>query len=155
MARAADPPLYARRPYAFALVFIGGALGTASRDALTESHVFDAAASIWVINVVGSLLLGLVIAIAFRGESLRGGSSPGPRFSRRSHTLRLLLGSGFLGGFTTYSAFAVLVAAQTGAGDPLGALMFGVSAVVAGFLACWLGLVIGSIGSQRLEEPQA
>jgi CrcB protein len=74
-------------------VVVGGALGVLARAAIT-GPLADSDAALWAtfgINVAGSLLLGVVIGAL--GE-------------RRPH-LRAFLGTGILGGFTTYSAFAV------------------------------------------------
>ena len=109
------------------LVVLGGALGAASRAALVLP--FDANSTPLApvvmtlsINVVGSFLLGVVVGVLGSGS---------PR-------LRAFLGTGLLGGFTTYSAFAVQVA---GLGDgrasialvvAVGSLFFGIVAAVAG-----------------------
>lgn len=82
-----------------ALVGVGGACGTAARqllgDALGTTHDFPIGT--FLINVVGAFALGFLL------ECLAwSGSDAGHR--RR---IRLLLGTGFLGGFTTYSALAV------------------------------------------------
>jgi len=45
-----------------------------------------------IVNVVGSFLLALLMQVALSGD-------------RISPTLRLVLATGFLGGFTTYSSF--------------------------------------------------
>jgi fluoride exporter len=45
-----------------------------------------------IVNVVGSFLIALLMQLSLSGE-------------RISPTLRLVLATGFLGGFTTYSAF--------------------------------------------------
>ncbi|MGA8852252.1 MAG: CrcB family protein [Aeromicrobium sp.] len=77
-----------------ALVLVGGAVGTLGRHGVAES--WAASSSVWpwptfVVNIVGSLALGLVVV----------------RMTRPDHDGRLLLGTGLLGGFTTYSAFAI------------------------------------------------
>lgn len=80
------------------LVAIGGAIGTAARhllgDAIGTSHDFPLGT--FVINIFGAFLLGVLL------EGLvRRGSDAGHR-----RTLRLLIGTGFMGGFTTYSSLA-------------------------------------------------
>lgn len=86
-------------PTAVALVFVGGTIGTATRAGLTAlSTPFVAQpVSTLLINVIGAFLLGLLLEYL----SLR------PVLSRRNNDLKFLLGTGVLGGFTTYSALAV------------------------------------------------
>lgn len=78
---------------------MGGTGGTLGRYGLTE--VLPAPGGlplgIFLINVTGAFALGLLLeALARRGPD-----------EGRRRTVRLLLGTGFLGGFTTYSALTV------------------------------------------------
>lgn len=122
------------------LVFIGGSLGTATRAAFTlvipPADGFPA--TIMGINLAGALLLGALL------EALsRRGADEGPR--RR---IRLLLGTGFLGGFTTYSALAtdsVLLAA----GSPALALLNALGTLVLGAAATWFGIVLAALVDSR------
>jgi len=81
----------------YALVFVGGAVGAGIRIVLGQwwgsGSTFP-----WptfVINITGAVLLGALYG-------LTGPSSP-PGVGQ----LRLVLGTGLLGGYTTYSTFAV------------------------------------------------
>ena len=107
-----------------ALVATGGAVGTLARYGLDEAlgTVGEVPASTLAVNLVGALALGLLVG---HGVSTR---------------LRLLLGTGLLGGFTTYSAFAIQ-AHDLGAGGDLvlGAAYAGVT-VVGGLVLAALGL---------------
>lgn len=113
------------------LVALGGTLGTAARGALTL-----AAPGPWpvvAINVTGALLLGLLLeALARRGpdEGVR-------------RDLRLLLGTGALGGFTTYSTFAAGAVGLASA-DPGRALGVVAATLVLGTLAAAAGVAVGS-----------
>lgn len=86
-----------------------------------------------VINLVGAFVLGVLLEVLTRS---------GPDHGAR-RTIRLLVGTGFLGAFTTYSTFAVdadrlFVAGRFGAGlGYLAASLLG--GVVAAFLGIWLG----------------
>ncbi len=110
------------------LVALGGAAGTAGRAALllVESDAWQAVA-IPTVNIAGSFALGLVTGFAVRL------AHPG-----RARVTRLLLGTGVLGGFTTYSSFSVL--AVTGVSPWLTA-----ATAVAGPVAAWLGLGLAAV----------
>ncbi|WP_144712446.1 CrcB family protein [Curtobacterium pusillum] len=115
------------------LVALGGAIGTAVRALLAEAFPAhdDISWTILGINVVGAFCLGLLLeALAHRGPD-RG----------RRRTLRLFVGTGVLGGFTTYSTLAddtaqLLVAGRWGAGTGYALLTvaLGLLAVTAGVL---------------------
>lgn len=129
-----------RPPFlAFALVGAGGAIGTALRYLAGEA-VPDGAASvpstasllvILAINVLGSGLLGALVG--------RLGRNPGDAADRG----RLLLGTGVLGGFTTYSTFALDVVELARAGASLWAVGYPIVSVSLGLGAAWWGLNLG------------
>lgn len=118
------------------LVFIGGALGTASRQglALLFPPVDSVPYTILAINVLGAFLLGLLL------ESLAQHSSE----QRRHRVWRLLVGTGFMGGFTTYSALAVDTALLLGGNSPLAGLAYALGSVVLGFLAAAAGIILSA-----------
>ncbi len=124
-------------PATLAIVFLGGTLGTAAREAL--GLALPASAGIpWAIltaNLVGAFALGLLLEALVR----RG---PDHGIRRR---LRLLLGTGFLGGFTTYSALATDTALLLGAGDGWVAAAYGIGTVVVGAVATFAGILLGSL----------
>jgi CrcB protein len=119
-------------PHLVALVLVGGIGGTATRD-LIERGVGSADGFPWAtfgINVSGALLLAVLV------ETLaRRGSDVGAR--RR---WRLLLGTGFLGGYTTYSAFGVQTDTLVRDGRPGLALTYALATVLAGLLVSLLGI---------------
>ncbi|MEM8627487.1 MAG: fluoride efflux transporter CrcB [Pseudomonadota bacterium] len=87
------------------LVMLGGAVGAGLRYVVTvlaTRHFGDGfAVGTIAVNVVGSLAMGLVMAWLVARFALPGGlSDPG-------NSVRLLLATGILGGFTTFSAFAL------------------------------------------------
>jgi CrcB protein len=106
------------------LVVLGGALGTAARAALL---LIDAAAwqtlAVPAINVTGGLLLGILT-----GVIVRRGDSPGARAGRQ------FFGTGVLGGFTTYSTFALQAAEGASAWLTLATVVLGVFAALLGLL---------------------
>lgn len=86
-------------PTLILLVFVGGMGGTLSRfwlDGILPTPLGLPLPTL-LINLSGSFLLGLLLEALLRTGPDRG----------RSRMVRLLAGTGFLGGFTTYSAFAV------------------------------------------------
>jgi CrcB protein len=91
------------------------------------------------INLLGALLLGLLLEVLLRHGPDAGG--------RRS--LRLLLGTGLLGGFTTYSALATDSAVLLHAGAAGFAVAYALGTVLFGGLATWLGIVIGAALHRR------
>ena len=87
------------RPAFWGVVWVGGTAGTAARYLLNRAvpPVAGVPLGTLTINVAGAFALGFLL----EGLTRRGPD----RGARR--VLRLLLGTGFLGGFTTYSALAV------------------------------------------------
>lgn len=132
------------RPGYIALVFAGGALGTLAR------HLLSLVIPEWggmpvptlVVNVTGAFLLGwLLSALSHRAPDAAAGHGP-DHGARRA--LRLLLGTGFLGGYTTYSAFAVDVDGLIASADLGGAALYGLATVVLGAAATLCGIALGS-----------
>jgi CrcB protein len=119
----------------FAYVGLGGAVGACSRYSLSvllSTQQFSLPYATLMVNVAGALMAGF-LTIFFMGKATAGGS------------LHLLLVVGFLGGFTTFSAFSVetLRLAEAGnfllAAGNVGLNLFGsLVAVTAGaYLARW------------------
>lgn len=129
-----ERPLY-RRPSVWAVVWLGGAAGTGARYLLSGAVGSPAQApvAIAVINVVGAFLLGVLLP----GLARRG------RDEGRRRTVRLLLGTGFLGGFTTYSTLAVDTVTMLSDGQPGHATTYAVATVLIGGLASYAGIRLG------------
>ena len=137
-------------PAVLAAVAAGGALGACARWALTrQSHAAQAgeilsqAAKILTINIAGSFLMGILIAAALR-RSL-------PRLARP------FLGTGLLGGFTTFSTFAYDAQSLARAGHGLLAAGYVVATPVLAVTACWLGVQVSHrvLGGSPPTEPEA
>lgn len=123
------------RPQSLVWVAFGGTLGAAAREALILGMP-DAGAIPWAIvlaNIVGAFLLGLLYAAL---------STMSPGHPQRARRLRLLLGTGFCGGFTTYSTLALGVVLLAGSGGVFWAVAYGLGTVLLGALATWLGMVV-------------
>jgi len=124
------------RPATLAIVFAGGTLGTAGREALTLL-IPPTGGVPWAVltaNLAGAFALGLLLeALARRGAD-----------HGRRRMLRLLLGTGFLGGFTTYSALATDTAALFGTGGAGLGVAYALGTVLVGALATLAGIVLAS-----------
>ncbi|MBM9465344.1 CrcB family protein [Aeromicrobium sp. YIM 150415] len=136
-----DPDLPSPRPAyhapsSIALVFAGGVLGTGGREALSLAipPVDGVPLTILGINVAGAFCLGLL---------LEGLHRRGPDHGRRRR-LRLLAGTGFLGGFTTYSALAADTAMLLGDRPSGVGLAYALGTLVLGAAATWAGIAAAS-----------
>lgn len=115
------------------LVALGGTVGTAARLglslALPDGGGFPVA--VLLANIVGAFLIGVLAARLPAAADLR-----------------LLLGTGVLGGFTTYSAFMTgTLALWTQA--PLLAFAYAAGSLVLGLAAAALGLRLGRLRARR------
>jgi len=114
-------------PRVLGATVVGGAVGVLARG-LIIAPVVDPAAVPWVtlaINGVGSLLLGVIVGW----------------LDDRRPLARAFLGTGVMGGFTTYSAFAVATALWVS--TPWLAAGLAAASIVAGVLGALVGLFIG------------
>jgi CrcB protein len=112
---------------ALVAVSAGGALGAFARYGLGLAGTFPW--TTFAINVTGCLLIGaLIVAVTER---------PG------THPLvRPFLGTGFLGGYTTFSTYTVDVHVLVGAGRIPEAVAYLLGTLVAALTATWLGMRI-------------
>ena len=121
------------------LVAVGGALGTLLRAALEAAHPAAPGGfpwTTWAVNVVGCFALGLL---------LTGWVRPGlaPRWWRP------LIGTGFLGAFTTFSAVMHAVASLERSGSAGTALAYLGLSFVVGVASAAAGSVVGSRIARR------
>ncbi|WP_045277590.1 fluoride efflux transporter FluC [Microbacterium oxydans] len=115
------------------LVALGGTIGTAGRLALglllPEHGGFPIA--VLLANIVGAFLIGVLAARPF-----------GRLGDAAAAEVRLLLGTGMLGGFTTYSSFMTGTLALW-ADAPVVAAAYALGSLVLGLGAAALGLRLG------------
>lgn len=105
------------------LVAIAGGLGVLSRYGLSSAVHGDALPWMTVaINVAGSFVLGVLVVVPLGSEELR-----------------TTLGVGFLGGFTTFSTFAVQAVLDVDSGNPQRAFVYVAVSVIAGIAAAAAG----------------
>lgn len=102
------------------LVALGAAVGAPLRFAIASRFDGRVPWGTLVVNVAGSALLGVLSAMALSGNAMA------------------LLGTGFCGGFTTYSAFAV----QTHGLGPWRGTAYAVGTIAVSLAACALGFWI-------------
>ena len=133
-------------PAALGLVILGGVLGVAVRALvvvpLTAAglHPLVVPGVTLVINLLGSLLLGVIVGW----------------LADRHPRARLLLGTGVMGGFTTYSAFAVQALTTSSASPYVGILLMAIS-LFGGVFAAVVGLAFGRRIADRpgeVERPE-
>ena len=133
------------RPGLIGLVLAGGAAGAPVRYAISQLWTTPTGGFPWstfTINVSGAFALGLLLEVLGRA-----GADTGHR-----RALRLLLGTGVLGAFTTYSTLAVeadlLVRAHR---DDLAA-SYAVGSLAAGLIACLAGILVGGAGHRAVTR---
>lgn len=120
------------------LVAAGSAVGGAARYAVAVALPYDPAGgtipvATLLVNLVGSVVIGLVSGLAMPGGLLAG--SPGAT---------LFLGAGILGGFTTFSAFSEQTVLMLADGEPYLALGYMTLSVWACIAGAAVGLMVGS-----------
>ncbi|HEX9058339.1 MAG TPA: CrcB family protein [Ktedonobacterales bacterium] len=117
------------------LIGAAGALGTLARYGLgiwlARRHLVHPAVVTFVINVSGAFAIGLVFTA--------GGFHIGPL----APTIRLVLGAGFLGGYTTFSTLSVETVSLARRGQTLHAWVNALGTLLAGALAAAAGMMAG------------
>lgn len=121
-----------RDPRLLVLVGAGGAVGTLARWAVSTGVpvVSGWPLATLAVNLAGSFALGLLLESLLR----RGPETPALR--RR----RLGLGTGFCGGFTTFSSFAVELDRLVSGGQAATALGYAAVSLLGGLVAVVLGI---------------
>ena len=120
-------------PGLLAAVAAGGVLGSLGRYAvgLALPHVSGAFAwSTFLVNVTGSLAMGVLVVWVLS-------------MARPHPWLRPFLGVGVLGGWTTFSSYALDIHAMVQAGHGLVAAAYLVGSLVVGLVAVGLGITLG------------
>lgn len=121
---------------ALLLVALGGALGSVARyklSGLILHHTIDwrFPAGTFAVNVIGCLVAGVLAGLAEKHDLL-------------SADARVLLFTGVLGGFTTFSAFGLETMFLLKRGEVGIAAANVIVSVVAGLLALWIGMEAAS-----------
>jgi len=118
----------------YVLVFLGGGLGAAARHWVNRTALTvvgaDYPAGTLAVNIAGSTAMGMLAAwFAFRGETTTAGE-------------RLFLTTGVLGGFTTFSAFALDARVMWERHDVVVALVYIGSSVILSILGLIAGMFV-------------
>lgn len=115
------------------LVALGGSVGAVVRyliaDAVRTTAPFYGATGTLIVNVVGSLMIGLLLGTASEPKTL-------------TESTRLLLVTGFLGGLTTFSSLAhetVRLSTREAGGSLTLGLSHLSANVILGLAAVWVG----------------
>jgi CrcB protein len=112
------------------IVGLGGMLGSMFRYIATLSFsTSNQPFAIMTINVIGSLVIGMVFALA-KNQAWMGDE------------WKLFLATGICGGFTTFSAFSFDNMVMIQSGKYVLFMLYASGSVVLGGLAVWLGFKI-------------
>ena len=114
------------------LVALGGGLGSALRYGVALAlPTRELPWGTLTVNVLGSLLLGFVVAVALSQKELSTFWTP-------------LVAIGFCGGFTTFSSFALQQFQQLQVGNYIPFVLYAGLSLIGGLLAVGLGWWLGS-----------
>ena len=137
----ANPPL--SHPLAGLLVALGGVAGSLARAAIGSAFPHHTAAWPWstvIVNIAGSGALAFLLVVLLE-------RFPAARLARP------LLGTGFMGGFTTFSTFAVDVVQLSHGGRPQLSGLY-ILVTLAGTGAAAVGGVFLARATDRLADRQ-
>lgn len=117
----------------YVAVFVGGGLGAALRHGVNRASLAYLGPAFpygtLLVNVVGGLLMGMLAELFL----VKGGGS---------QEFRLFLTTGFLGGFTTFSAFSLDAALMWQRSDYAALLTYVVASVLLSIAALFAGMAM-------------
>lgn len=117
-------------------LIVGGSLGTLARyygATRVAEWAHSNAIGVFTVNVLGAFIIGLFLALSEE----RGG------FSREA---RLLVATGFLGAFTTFSSITWDTLQYSEAGDWAAAIAYAGGTFACGMAAVWVGAQAARVG---------
>ena len=113
------------------LVALGGAVGSIGRYLVSKWLESGFPWGTLTMNIIGSLLIGLLTGLVAKGTL--------------TPEMKLLLVTGFCGGFTTFSTFANESFSMMKAGDAVLASVYIGASVAVGIMAVYIGLQIAKL----------
>lgn len=117
------------------LVFLGGGVGSILRHIISRTfnnyfqHFY---LGTFIVNVIGCLIIGLVLGLSLRNNYL-------------TQNQTLLLTTGFCGGFTTFSSFALENHSLIKAHEIFHFSLYTISSITVGILAVLLGFWLSKL----------
>jgi CrcB protein len=114
-----------------AVISAGGAVGSVGRWGVGELLPWSGTSFPWatfVVNVSGALALGVLMVLVLE-------------VWRPHRYVRPFVGIGLLGGWTTFSTYALEARDLLAVGRPATALAYVAGSLVAGLVAVWLGML--------------
>jgi CrcB protein len=129
-----------------AVISAGGALGSLGRWGVGELLPWSGTTFPWatfVVNVSGALALGALMVLVLE-------------VWRPHRYVRPFVGIGVLGGWTTFSTYALEARDLLAVGRPVTALVYVGGSLVAGLVAVWLGILAARLlaPTSRQEVPR-
>ena len=109
------------------IVGAGGALGSIARFLIYfifSKNIFSA--NTLIINITGSFIIGILYALSLKQNAV-------------AETTLLFLVTGICGVYTTFSTFSLENIQLLQSGKILTAILYSLSSLAGGLLACWLG----------------
>jgi CrcB protein len=114
------------------LVFLGGGLGSSCRYVISKYlNALENTIPLgtFAVNIIGSLLIGVIMGFALNNDT-------------PTSTLTLLVATGFCGGFTTFSAFALENYHLLKTGDITNFIVYTLGSITLGILAVFIGVLL-------------
>lgn len=116
----------------FLFVLLGGAIGSGLRYILSKSlaHIviYNIPIIILIINIIGSLLMGLIFQYAYQNDI--------------NHNLKQFLSAGILGSFTTFSTFSLETYNLINQDKITEAVIYITASVLLSIFALFLGIML-------------
>ena len=112
------------------LVFLGGGIGSGLRYFVSKylNQIENSIAlGTFTVNILGSLIIGIIMGFVFKNDS-------------PSSELSLLVATGFCGGFTTFSAFALENYQFLKSGDLTNFFLYTIGSLLLSICAIFLGI---------------
>ncbi len=122
-------------PKVLVLIALGAIVGTWLRELISQAMPVDSSGlptGILVVNLTGTLVLGILASVF-------------THFFHGSRNVRLALGTGLLGAYTTFSTLEIALVELTRSGHGWIALDYLVASVIGGILVGWAGFQLTNL----------